>query len=121
MIIIIVESQSANSQLYQLFWHHEHKWPLNMSDSVLESLNTLGIKHETEVIAGEIDLTESFKDGFTKSHQKCILDFLTHTKTNRYPPAIAQTCIDYLSSIAEGKPEQYKVPRTTAIITCGSP
>ena len=120
MIIIIVESQSANSQLYQLFWHHEHKWPLNMSNSVLESLNTLGIKHKMEVIAGEIDLTESFKDDFTKSHQKYILDFLTHTETDRYPPAVAQTCIDYLSSISKGKPEQYKVPRTTAIITCGS-
>ena len=102
MIIIIVESQSPNSQLYQWFWHHKHKWPLNMSNSVLESLNSLGIHHEMEIIGGDIDLTESFKDGFTKSHQKYILDFLTHTEIDRYPPAITQTCIDYLLSIARG-------------------
>ena len=61
MIIIIVESQSPNSQLYQWFWHHKHKWPLNMSNSVLESLNSLGIHHEMEIIGGDIDLTESFR------------------------------------------------------------
>lgn len=81
----------------------------------------MGIKHDMEIVPGDIDLTESFKDGFTKSHQKCMLEFLTHTKTDRYPPAVAQACVDYLSSVAVGKPERYMVPRTTAIITCESP
>ena len=40
-----------------------------MSDSLLESLNSLGIKHEMEILEGDIDLTESFKDDFTKSHR----------------------------------------------------
>ena len=69
MIIIIVESQSASCQLLKRFWYHEHKWPLKMSNSILEALNTLGIKHKMEIEEGDIDLTESFKDGFTKAHQ----------------------------------------------------
>ena len=121
MIIVIAESQSANSQLYRQFWYHEHKWPIKMSDSITESLDTLGIKYEMDKLEGDVDCTESFKDGFTKSHQKYILDFLTQTKLDHYPPAVTQTCIDYFSLVAKGKPEQYRIPRTTAIITvCGN-
>ena len=71
-----------------------------------------------DLISGSNDMTESFKVGFDKPPHKYLLDFVTHTKLERYPPAVAQTCIDYLSSVAKGKPQQYKVPRSTAIIIC---
>ena len=73
-----------------------------------------------EVIEGDNDLTECFKNHFKEPRHMYVLDFLTHTKMDRYP-AIIQTSIDYLSSVARGKPEQYKVPRTTAIIISGNP
>ena len=44
---------------------------------------------------GDIDLTESFKDGFsykcTISLEVAALHFLTHTKMDRYPPEVTQT------------------------------
>ena len=75
-----------------------------------------------QLIVGEVNLTECFKDGFKKPQHKHLLDFIAHTKLERYPPAVAQTCIDYLSSVVvvRGKPEQYIVPRTTAVIICPS-
>ena len=66
-----------------------------------------------------IGLAECFKDGFDKPHHKYLLEFVTHINLEHYPPVVAQTCIDYLSSVAKGKPEQYVVPRTTAVIVCG--
>ena len=120
-LIAINKSPSPNSELYQRFWLHEHKWPMKLSDSVIESLNTLGDKYEVEAVEGDDDLTECFKHHFKERHHKYVLDFLTHTKMDRYPAAITQTCIDYLSSVARGKPEQYKVLRTTVIIVCGNP
>ena len=117
MIIVIAGSQSANSQLYRRFWYHKHKWPQQTSDSITESLDLAqGLKYEVEMVEGDFDVTESFKDGFTKPHQKHILDYLTHTKVDRYPPAVSQTCVDYLSSVAKGRPEEYRVPRTIMVI-----
>ena len=107
--------------LYWRFWLHEHRWPLKLSDSVIESLNNLGEKYEVELVEGCNDLSDCFKNGFKEPRHKYVLDFATHTRMDRYPPAVTQICIDYLSSVAKGKPEQYKVPCTTAIILSGNP
>ena len=120
-LIVITKSQSPNSELYWRFWLHEHKWPLKFSDSVIESLNTLGEKYEVELVEGYIDLADCFKNDFKEPQYKYVLDFATHTRMDRYPTAITQTCIDYLLSAAIGKPEQYKVSRTSAVITCTNP
>ena len=120
-LIAVTESHSPNSELYWRFWLKEHKWPLKFSDSIIESLNTLGETYEIESIVGYDNLTDHFKNNFKEPHHKYLLDFLTHTKMDRYPPAVTQTCIDYLYSVATGKPEEYKVPRTTAFIISGNP
>lgn len=120
-LIAVTKSRSPNSELYWRFWLHEHKWPLQFSDSIIESLNTLGENYEVELVEGCNDMTGCFKNNFKEPQHKYVLDFLAHTKIDRYPPAVIQTCIDYLSSVANGKPEQYKVPRTTAVIICRNP
>ena len=116
-LIVITKSHSPTSQLYRRFWLHEHKWPLQFSDSVIKSLNNLGEKHEVELVEGYMDLTDCFKNEFKEPRHKYFLDFTTHTRMDRYPPAVIQTCIDYLSSVAIGKPEEYKVACNVVIIT----
>jgi hypothetical protein len=101
------------------FWLHEHGWPLKLSDAVTEEgLDALGIKYTTEVIYAELDVTESFRDGFQKPHQKAFFGFLTHTRLERYPPTVSQLCIDYFDSIAIGQPEKHVIPFTYAFIVC---
>jgi hypothetical protein len=101
------------------FWLHEHGWPLKLSDAVTaEGLDAVGIKYTTEVLYVELDLTECFRDGFQNPHQKALLDFLTHTSLERYPPTVSQICIDYLGSVSIGQPEKYVVPYTYAFIVC---
>ena len=87
-----------------------------MSDSIIETLATLGEKYEVKLVEGFIDYTDCFKNNFKEPRHKYVLDFSTHTRMDHYPPAVAQTCIDYLSSVAIGKPEYYKVNSTVAII-----
>ena len=120
-LIVLTKPRSPNSELYRRFWLHEHKWPLKFSDSVVESLATLGEKYTVELVEGFTDLTDCFKNDFKEPRHKYVLDFATHTRMDRYPPDVAQTCIDYLSSVAVGKPELYKIPRTTAIIMSRNP
>ena len=119
LVFVIADySDSPIAKLYGRFWLKEHKWPLKFSQSITEILDSQCVKYEMTVIEGANDMTESFKDNFQKSCHKYLLDFLTHTKLDCYPPVMAQTCIDYLSSVAQGK--QYKVPEPTAVIVCGN-
>jgi hypothetical protein len=120
-MLILLASQDCPALNYPFcrFWLHEHGWPIKLSDVTAEDLDALGIKYTTEVIYAELDLTECFRDGFQKPHQKAFLDFMTHTSLERYPPTISQLCIDYFGSIATGQPEKYVIPFTNAFIVCG--
>ena len=53
---------------------------MKLSDVATESLDALGIEYKTDVIDGELDLTECFRDGFQKPHQKLFLDFNFRTR-----------------------------------------
>ena len=84
----------------------------------MEVLTELGIPYMVELIHGEVNATESFKDDFQKPKHKFLLDFFAHTKLIRYPPEIAKLCIDFVASVAVGKPDQYIIPFDVAFITC---
>lgn len=117
VFILLKTPQSPKALLFKRFWLLEHKWPMAFSDSIINTLEELGIAYETEpLIPGELDFTECFAEGFQKPHQKFVLDFLTHTKMAHYPPAVAQVCIDFLTSTAVGRPQKYIVPFSVAFI-----
>ena len=80
---------------------------MKFPESFFENLNDLGIHYDSQLIDGELDLTEHFQDRFKKPHQRRLLDFMTHTKMEYCPKQIYQTCVDYLASVAVGKPERY--------------
>ena len=85
-------------------------------ESIFENLNNLGIHYESQLIDGELDLTECFKEGFKEPHQRFLLDFIAHTKLQRYPEEFSQVCIDYTESVAVGKPEHYIIHFSAAFI-----
>ena len=119
MFIVLATSDSPENQIHKRFYKVNHKWPLKFTGSVVEHLNQLGLAHRTEVLHGELDLTEFFKDGFQKPHQKSFLEFLTLNKMSLYPEAVSKVCIDYLKSECLGeKPGRYLVPFTYDIIIC---
>ena len=91
---------------------------MKLDDSVMESLSELGIPYKVEFVPGELDFTESFKDDFQKPKHKFLLDFVAHTKLIRYPPEIGKLCIDFIASVAVGKPDRYIMPFDVAFITC---
>ena len=120
MFILLAHPNSPESktQLFYCFYLHEHGWPLNFPSTATDTLDTLGVEYTTEVIDGELDLTECFMDGFQKPHQRFLLDFVMHTKTERYPVEIFQLCVELLASAAIGKPDQYIIPFSVAFIVC---
>jgi hypothetical protein len=75
-----------------------------------------GVSYTRESTAGVIDLTSYFMGGFQQANHKRILDFMAHAKLSSYPPAIAETCIEYLSSIAYGKPEKFLIPHIADVM-----
>ena len=118
LILLASQDYPALNYPYCRFWLHEQGWPIKLSDVTEESLDALGIKYNTEVICAELDLTECFRDGFQKPHQKVFLDFLTHTRLERYPPAVSQLCIEFLGSIAIGQPKECVIPISNGFIVC---
>ena len=118
MLIVTLAPDYPALKIMYHFWLHEHGWPMKLSGSVTDNLNTLGVKYKTESIYAEMDCTDCFRDEFQKPYQKALLDFMIHTKLERYPPEISQLCIEYLASIATGKPKQYVIQFSTAFIVC---
>ena len=116
MFILLTNPNSPKTQLFHRFYLHEHGWPQKFSDIAMETLDSLGIEYTMESIDGELDFTECFRDQFQKPHQRFLLDFMTHTKTERYPPEISQLCVEFLSSAAIGKPDRYIIPFSVAFI-----
>ena len=118
MIIILQASKCPTIQLQKRFFEHERKWPMKFYDNFVEILNHLGITYETEVIDGEQDYTDCFRDGFQKPHQKYLLDFITLAKTANYPQAISEACVCFLTSacVHRKKPDQHVVPFSTSVI-----
>ena len=117
-IVLATPDYPGLGKLLCRFWLHERGWPLKLSDSVTDNLDALGIEYKTESIYAEMNFTECFRDGFEKPHQKFFLNFMTQTKLECYPPAVFQVCIEYLASIAIGKPKQYLIPYSYAVIVC---
>ena len=119
MLILIANLDSPGfMNIMCRFWLHEHGWPMKLSDSVTDNLDTLGIEYKTELISLEMDCTDCFRDEFQKPYQKALLDFMIHVKLERYPPEISQLCIEYLASVAIGKPKQYLLQCSIVFIAC---
>ena len=81
-----------------------------------QNLSQLDISHKVEEVASSLDFTKCFKSGFQDQKSVWILDFITHSTLSKYSPLVMQTCIDYISSIAQGKPHKYIVERNAQII-----
>ena len=107
--------QSDQGQLYRRFWRHEHQWPIKFADDVAHTLDKMGMEYSTQEINGAADFSDCFKNNFQDPCHELILNFITHTQISKYSPLIKKTCIDYLSSVATGKPEQYVFTRVTTV------
>ena len=118
MFILLTNPNLPMTQLFHRFYLHEHGWPMKFSDVAMDTLDAMGVEYTTETIDGELDFTECFLDRFQKPHQRFLLDFMTHTKTERYPVEISQLCVEFLASAAIGKPDQYIIPFSVAFIDC---
>ena len=115
-LIIVNAHRYPLSELYDRFWLHEHKKPLWFSDSILNVLEKMAITYHVEVSQGPCDVSHCFKRGFEHPSDHYFLDHITHTKMRKHSPTVVQTCIDYLSSIAEGKPEKYILTEVSDVI-----
>ena len=89
---------------------------MKFSDVATDTLDAMGVKYTTEMIDGELDFTECLLDRFQKPHQRFLLDFMTYTKTERYPVEISWLCVEFLASVAIGKPDHYFIPFFVAFI-----
>ena len=115
-LIIVNAHRYPLSELYDRFWLHEHKKSLWFSDSIIEILDEMGIEYHLEVSQGPCDVTHCFKGGFKSPSDHYFLDHITHTKMRKHPPMVVQKCVDYLSSIAEGKPEMFVLTEVADVI-----
>ena len=110
LAIIIHTRENPLRELVHRFSIHEHKRNSCFTPQVVQTLDNLGASHTTDSVHAFVDLTACFMEGFQKPNHKHILEFLIHAKLSRYPPAVAKTCIEYISFIANGKPDKFLIP-----------
>ena len=116
LLVIIHANEKISAELLHRFWNHTHKSQLWFTPSIIQALDNLGASYTRDSVDGVLDLTSCFMGGFQQPKQKQVLDFLAHAKMSCYPPAIAETCIEYLSSIAYGKPEKFLIAHRADVI-----
>ena len=106
-MVIISPPSNPLCELCERFWVHENKRPFQATSSITSTLDTMRVTYSVETPPNILlDLTDCFADGFQHPIHRMNLDFIAQTKLSQYPASVAQTCIDYLYSIAQGKPAQ---------------
>lgn len=114
--IIVTAAQNPINELFRRFWFHENKCNVNFAHNVSDNLMQLNIPYKEEEIICNLDFTKCFMNGFQDQRDMWILDFVTHSMLSKYPLPVQETCIQYISSIAQGKPDKYIVERNAQII-----
>ena len=104
-VLLVVVSKDPYNELFHRFWLKEKKRHVCFSTDVMKCLDDMGLEYTVEYTDGVNDLSQCFEDGFKHPHQKSVLDFIAQTKMEQYPPRVVETSINYLSSIAYGKPK----------------
>ena len=103
-LMIINAHRYPLNEIYHRFWLQEHKRPLWYTHDIKNVLEEMGIAYRLMASSGPIDVSHLFRSHFPDLH---LLNFLAHTKLDRYPPVFAQKCTEYFYSIAECKPETF--------------
>ena len=103
------------SEICHRFWLHEHKRRLWYTQDIEEILTEMGIAYRIQKSGGPLDIP-NFEKGLQSPSGVYLLDFLAHTKLGRYPPAVTQKCIEYFSSITEGKPDRFTLTQEADIL-----
>ena len=114
--IIVTAAQNPINELFRRFWFHENKCSVNFAHDISDNLTKLNIPHKVDEVTCNLDFTKCFIDGFQDQRNMWILDFVTHSVLSKYPPPVQETCIQYISLIAQGKPDKYIVERNAKII-----
>ena len=99
LMIINAHRDQLNEIAYR-FWLQEHKRPLWYTHDIKNVLEEMGITYHLQASSGPFIISQ-----FQSPSDLYLLNFLAHAKLDRYPPIVAQKCIEYFYSIAEGKPE----------------
>ena len=115
-LIMINGQRYPFTEISHRFWLHEHKRRLWYTQDIKEALTEMGLAYRIQKSDGPLDIPPNFEKEFQSSPGVYVLDFLAHTKLSRYPPAVAQTCIEYFSSIAEGKPDKFILTQEADIL-----
>ena len=97
-------------ELSARFWEHEYKRPFHLAPSVTSFLDKMEVTYTMETPSKlPLDMTQCFKEEFNSPSHRIVVDFISQTKMAQYPASVFQVSIDYLYSIAEGKPDQVVV------------
>ena len=107
MFLIVLSNNYPLNELFTRFYSHETGRKLYLTSSIVDTFDKLGIKYTLSSACSTINITSAFKDNFTSTTNKHILDFIAQTKLKEYPPVVAEKCVAYLKELSSGKPEEY--------------
>ena len=114
-IQIIIDAGSPEWRLAPLFFDREMKFPYRQAAGLVGELNKLGLKYTEVVLPGEFNVAPYVKENFSSRSGRNVLNFICHTKLERYPPEVTELCIEYFADLYKGGKKKFKFDATTAI------
>ena len=114
-IQIIVNAGSPEWRLAPLFFNREMKLPHRFAADLVKELKTMGLNYTEVVLPGELNVAPYVKEKFSSRSGRNVLNFICHTKLERYPPEVTALCIEYFTDLYKGGEKKFKFDANTAI------
>ena len=114
-IQIIVNAGSPEWRLAPLFFDREMKFPYRFAADLVKELNTMGSKNTEVVLPGQLNMAPYVNEKFSTRSGRKVLNFVCHTKLERYPPEVTELCIEYFTDLYKGGERKFKFDANTAI------
>ncbi len=101
-LAIVSSSRQSFTELIARFWQHQRRHDLYTTEFLTRALQKMGVTCAMEQEPLTFDLSRCINEEFKSMYAMLILDHLMLVKLGDYNPEVAQLCVEYLASIAEG-------------------
>ena len=89
-LVIVSSSRQSIDELITRFYSHQRTYELYTAETVLSTLDKLGVKYTVGHETVTFDLTQQFQGNFQSEKALMVLDHLVFTRLQDYPPQVAK-------------------------------
>ena len=115
-LVIVSSRRQSIDELITRFYSHQRTYELYTAETVIATLDKLGIRYTQAHETVTFDLTQQFWGKFESEEALMVLDHLVFTRLQDYPPRVAELCVEFLEKISTSDGSRRIVTTTSDLI-----